>query len=206
MNVKCIALGELGANCYLLQTDKAAVVIDPGAYSDEVGQFLEQNRDKQRAILLTHGHFDHIGGAAALRESTDTPIIIGEADAVALEDGYLNLSMPFGMPMEPFCADRTVSDGEKLCIGDIGFTVFVCAGHTVGSVCYYTEDMLFCGDVLFCGSVGRTDFPGGDTMALLRSIARLMKLDGNTRVLSGHGAETTLLHEKNNNPFIRGRI
>lgn len=206
MNVKRIELGELGANCYLLSGDSGVIVIDPGDYSEQVARFLKENSDKHRLILLTHGHFDHIGGAARLRDETETPIAIGEKDAAALSDGFLNLSSVFGRPLDAFSADKTVCDGETLTVGDIALTAIHTPGHTVGGTCYYSGDILFSGDIIFSGSVGRTDFPGGNYEELMTSISRLTELDGDTVVLSGHGGETTLEKEREYNPFIRGII
>lgn len=205
MNVKRRVLGEISANCYMISTDKAAIVIDPGCYSPEISDFLKDNADKERLILLTHGHFDHIGGAARLRGETGTPIAIGEKDAPALSDPFVNLSSAFGCALEPFSADKTVADGEKITVGDIELTAIETPGHTVGGTCYFTDGILFSGDILFEGSVGRTDFPGGSTAELMRSISRLLELDGSTRVLSGHGRETTVDTERIYNPYI-GRI
>lgn len=206
MIVKCVALGELAANCYIIESEKAAVVIDPGSYSDMVADFLNRNSDKERLIMLTHGHFDHIGGAAGLRKETGVPILVGVKDAPSLSDGFVNLSSVFGLPLEPFCADKTVNDGEKITVGDLEFTAIEAPGHTIGGTCFLIDDILFSGDILFESSVGRTDFPGGSSRELMASIKKLFKADGKTRVLSGHGGETTLENERKNNPFIRGII
>lgn len=206
MNVKCRPLGELGANCYMLSSERAAIVIDPGCYSREVADFLNGASEKERIILLTHGHFDHIGGAARLRIETGAPIAIGEKDVDALSDALVNLSAVFGHPIEPFKADRIVTDGEKITVGDIELTAIETPGHTVGGVCFLADDILFSGDILFAGSVGRTDFPGGDPEELMSSLSRLLRLDGNIRVLSGHGGETTIDTERRCNPFVRGII
>ncbi len=204
MEIKVLPLGDIQANCYLLSTEKAAVVIDPGVDSKNVTQFLNCNSHKERLILLTHAHFDHIGGAMSLRESTDTKIGIGEFDNSALSDTKVNLSDMFNAKSLPFSADLHFTDGQKFSVGDLNFEVLHTPGHTKGGVCYLAENVLFSGDILFCGSIGRTDFYGGDFTALKNSIRRLYALNGDTVVLSGHGEATTIENEKNFNPFIRG--
>ncbi len=204
MEIKTLVLGDIEVNCYLVSTDKAAVVIDPGFNSSEAVDFLKNANDKQRLILLTHGHFDHIGFADELSRLTDTRIAIGEFDAPALSDSYVNLSAPFGAPLEPFCADLTLKDGQTLTVGDIDFKVIHTPGHTVGSVCYLYGDILFSGDTLFAGSIGRTDFPGGSFAVLKASIEKLYTLKDDITLLSGHGGQTTILKEKRYNPFVRG--
>ncbi len=204
MEIKVVALGHIQANCYLLSSEKAAVVIDPGFESEVVNDFLIQNSDKERQILLTHAHFDHIGGALLLRESTDTKIGIGRLDANALKDNRLNLSDMFGAQLTPFSADITFEDDDVFSVGDLEFKVIHTPGHTVGGVCYLTGDVLFSGDTLFLGSIGRTDFYGGDFTTLKKSVKRLYDLDENLIVLSGHGPQTTIKNEKFYNPYIRG--
>ena len=158
MEIKALVLGVLDVNCYLVSTEKAAVVIDPGFRSVEALDFLKNAKDKERLILLTHGHFDHIGYADELARLTDTKIAIGEFDAPALSENTVNLSALFGAPLKPFCADIILADGQMLNVGDIEFKVIHTPGHTVGGVCYLCGDTLFSGDTLFAGSIGRTDF------------------------------------------------
>lgn len=204
MEIKILPLGHIGANCYMLSTEKAAVVIDPGFKSETVLQFLIDNSHKERLILLTHAHFDHIGGADSLRKSTDTKIGIGEFDNAALMDTRRNLSDLFHAKLSPFSADLLFSDNQTFSVGDIDFKVIHTPGHTPGGVCYLVGDILFSGDTLFKGSIGRTDFFDGDFKALEKSVKRLYTIDGKTTVLSGHGEATTIEEEKNFNPFIRG--
>ncbi|MBR6532815.1 MAG: MBL fold metallo-hydrolase [Clostridia bacterium] len=204
MEIKVLPLGEIGANCYMLSTEKAAVVIDPGFYSETVSRFLIDNANKERLILLTHAHFDHIGGADSLRKNTDTKIGIGEFDNDTLADTKRNLSDLFHAKLLPFSADLTFSDNQTFSVGNINFKVLHTPGHTPGGVCYLTGDILFSGDTLFKGSIGRTDFYGGDFKTLEKSIKRLYTLDSKTTVFSGHGDATTIEEEKNFNPFIRG--
>lgn len=201
MEIRKIVLGEIEVNCYLLSTENAAVVIDCGYYSKEAEDFLNNNSSKERLIILTHGHFDHIGGAPLLREKTGVKIAVCEHDAEALKDPYLSYAAQFRQEITPFTADILLEDGETLKVGDINFKVLNTPGHTSGSICLLCGKILFSGDTLFCESVGRTDI-GGNWGELKKSLAMLMKLDDVT-VYSGHGPTTTIKHEKKFNPYIQ---
>ena len=201
MKIDVIPLGHIAANCYMLLSDNAAVVIDPGIFSQRVKDFLNENSEKERLILLTHAHFDHICGAERLRADTGVKIAVGEKDAPALIDTSLSLSDKFHAHQTPFEADILLKDNEIFNVGDIEFKSLSTPGHTVGGMCYLTEKLLFSGDTLFLESVGRTDFPGGDGEALLKSIKRLLSLDEDIEVYPGHGEPTTIEHEKLYNPF-----
>ena len=203
MEIKVLPLGDIGVNCYLISGDNAAVVIDPGFYSETVLEFLNENVCKERLILLTHSHFDHIGGAAQLRDKTGVKIAIGELENEFLSDPSVNLSGLLGEPVKPFLADLLLKDGEEVTVGEFNFKVIHTPGHTSGSVSYLLGDILFSGDTLFNCSIGRTDFPTGDYFVLLASIKKLYELDGGIRVLSGHGEATTIEFEKMHNPFVR---
>ena len=204
MEIKALPMGMIGANCYMIKGETGAVLVDTGEYSSVLEQFLKDNCDKERLILLTHSHFDHIGGALKLHENTGVKIAIGAKDAPSLLDGDKNLSNSFGVKLTPFSADVTFSDGEEFSVGDLKFKVIETAGHTVGGVCYLIDDCLFSGDTLFFESIGRTDFPDGDYKTIKNSLDKLMKLDDSIVVLSGHGQSSTIEHERNFNPYIRG--
>ena len=204
MEIKTLVLGALQSNCYLISTTKAAVIIDPGFDSNITLDFLEQNKDKQRLILLTHGHFDHIGGAKALREATNTKIAISKEDSQFLLDPNLNLSAQFGEALTPFEADILIDLEDEISVGDLTFKIIKTPGHTTGGLCFLIGEYLFSGDTLFCRSIGRTDFPNGNFSQLKASIEKLYTLDDDTIVLSGHGPETTISEEKLYNPFVRG--
>ncbi len=204
MEIKKLVLGDISVNCYLIYTENAAVVIDPGYYSIEALDFLKQSSQKERLILLTHCHFDHVGFAEQLAKLTDTKIAIGEHDAFALGDTHINLSSLFGVPLKPFNADILLKDSQEITVGDITFKVIHTPGHTVGGVCYKCNDILFSGDTLFEGSIGRTDFPGGDFKTLENSVKMLYTLPDDTILLSGHGEQSSIKREKIYNPFIRG--
>ena len=202
MEIKRLVLGYIGVNCYLVSTEKAALVIDPGYESAEAEQFLNQNSHKERLILLTHAHFDHIGGAEALSQKTGVKIAAGEFDVPDIESGELNRMM--FAEIEPFCVDMPLRADEIITVGDLEIKVIFTPGHTKGGVCFYINGVLFSGDTLFCESIGRTDFPGGSFETLKESVKMLYStLPENTPVLSGHGEETTIEHEKRCNPYIR---
>ena len=196
MKISTLSIGSSPTNCYLLSTDKAAVVIDPGIKESRIDKFLEDNAEKERMIILTHAHFDHIGGAEELRQKYGVKILIGEKDNAALSDPIVNESVRFRVNINPFAADKTVVDGEKFSVGDINFTAFETPGHTVGSTCFYVDNILFTGDTLFCQGIGRSDFHGGNQNELFRSLKRIMSMfPENTSVLSGHGPATTIADE-----------
>lgn len=203
MRIKTLHLGLIKTNCYLLSTERAAVVIDPGFDRPETLEFINDNSDKERLILLTHAHFDHIGGAEVLREKTGVKIGIGEHDADGLADTALNLSDMFHAHISPFKPDLTFKNGDKITVGDIEFNVISTPGHTVGGVSYLTGGCLFSGDTLFENSIGRTDFPGGDIKAIKRSVRKLMTLPLETKVYPGHGDPTSIAREKEYNMFAR---
>ena len=202
MEIKTLELGLIRVNCYLIKTEKAALVIDPGFCSCEIEDFLLKNRDKERLILLTHAHFDHIGWAEELRNRTGVKIAIGENDNADLSNTRRNMSDRFHAKLTPFSADILLKDEQVLNIGDIKIEVIYTPGHTIGGVSYKIGDNLFSGDTLFYESIGRTDFYDGDYETILNSIKRLFLLEDETVVYSGHGPKTTIGHEKKYNPFI----
>lgn len=206
MEIKVLPLGDIQVNCYLVSTEKSALVVDPGFHSQKVEEFLKENSHKERMILLTHAHFDHIGGAEQLREKTGVNIAIGEKENAFLSDPSVNLSGLLSAPLKPFSADILLKDNETLNIGDLKIKVIHTPGHTSGSVSYLIDDVLFSGDTLFNSSIGRTDFPTGDFAVLSRSIKKLYELDGKITVLSGHGEETNLNYEIKYNPFVRQEL
>ncbi len=205
MLVKAIPLGEVAANCYLIKTDDAAIVIDPASADSEVVEFLNSNSNANRIILLTHCHFDHISGAKELREKTGVKIAIHKNDAKGLFDPVLNASAVFGFNIPPFKADIILEDKESINLGNTKIEVLLTPGHTQGSVCYILEDMIFSGDTLFKGSVGRCDLPSGDFNTLMNSLGLLKgKKDKDYTVFSGHGGKTTLREEIAHNPYFVG--
>ncbi len=202
MNIKTLKLSYIAENCYLISTEKSAIVVDPGFDSSDIVDFLKENSHKERLILITHAHFDHIGGAKTASEETGVKIGVGEYDAIGLKDPSVNLSGKFRSKMKPFEADFCYNDGDAFSVGDLEIKVIFTPGHTRGSVCYLINDCLFSGDTLFFESCGRTDFPGGNLGDMKESFYKLVNsLSGSTVVYPGHGEKTTIEHESENNPM-----
>ncbi len=202
-----------GENTYVVFRTGLAdcVVVDPGFEPAAIVAAIDARGLEPRAILLTHGHSDHIAGNAALRERWPSlPILIGRLDAPKLTDPELNLSAPFGLPFTSPPADRLLDDGEVLEVAGLALEVRLIPGHSRGHVVFIVRDcrpsVVLGGDVLFQGSVGRSDFPDGDPAALAAGIrGRLYTLPDDTLVLPGHGPPTTVGHERLHNPFVPGR-
>ncbi len=203
MNIKTLYYGGNEANCYLVSTDSAALVIDPAEAFEEAAAFLRENGEKEKYILLTHFHFDHILGAKELSESFGAKIVIGAMDEVGLYNDSFSLSRLVGLTQEPFYADIKVEEGDVIDLGEEKLEVLYTPGHTAGSVCYKIGEALFTGDTLFEYSVGRTDFPSGDGRALMASLKKLSEIEENLILYPGHGDKTALLKEKLHNPYMQ---
>ena len=206
MEIKRMVLGMLRTNCYIAYTEdsKRAVVIDPAAASERIMEMLSELSVMPEAVLLTHGHFDHMLAADALRKEYHIPICLLKEEAELLSDPVKNLSSMFGAAYG-ITADEFLSDGQILPYLGGRFTVIATPGHTVGSCCYYAkeEEILFSGDTLFAGSLGRTDFPTAKPAQIHTSIReRLFVLPEDTLVLSGHGEDSTIGEEKAHNPYV----
>ena len=206
MEIKILLKGHLAtySNCYGILTENTAIVVDPGKYTVELKEFLTSNANKTRLILITHAHYDHIGGALKLREETGVKIAIGKNEEFALSDKSYNLSGRFTPEIPPFNADYTIEDEEEFTVGDITVKAFETPGHTIGGMCYLIDDCLFSGDMLFYQTVGRVDLPGGNFSDMKESLDRIMWLfDDAVKVYSGHGEVTTIGHERKYNPYLR---
>ena len=203
MEVKSTVVSVCGTNSYMLWGDDFAVLIDVGEIDNTLIDFAYKHLNKpNKAILLTHCHFDHIGGVEKIKALWDCDIIIGKNDAEGLMRPEINLSGLWSDKSISIKPDKTVSDNEEFQIGSARFRVIETAGHTKGSVVYIPETLLFSGDTLFKGSVGRYDLPTSDYKSLMASIEKLYKLDGDFTVLSGHGPQTTLERERRTNPYM----
>ena len=208
MDIEVYSVGMLHSNSYVITEGEAAVMIDCGAPLPSLDKRIAELGKKLKAILLTHGHCDHISALvhyAELCGNSEVCAVIHPADAPALSDPDFGLNSKYGR-FYPFTGYKgktvTVQDGDNLSFGNINISVIHTPGHTKGSVCYLIGDRLFSGDTLFKESVGRTDLPGGNGGQMISSLKRLAELDGNITVLPGHGEKTTIGYEKQNNPYI----
>ena len=207
MEVKRLVLGLVRTNCYIVYNEdtKGAVIIDPAADSRRITEEISALGVTPEAILLTHGHFDHMLAAESLKNGYQIPICVHKADAELVKHPNLNCSQQFLHMSFAISADEELEDGQNLRFLDGALTVISTPGHTEGSCCYYAqkENILFSGDTLFRESVGRTDLPTGRAAQLPVSIKeKLFVLPDNTLVLSGHGEQTTIGEEKQYNPYV----
>lgn len=200
-----MTMGMCQTNCYFLyrEGETGVIFVDPAEQGKYLYDKLTEHGFHIEAILLTHGHFDHIMGCKELRDLSGAKVYAMAEEKVLLQDPYVNISSQWSRKytME---ADVYLQDGQELCFGDKKCKVIATPGHTIGSCCFYFEEdkILVSGDTLFFESVGRTDFPTGSMSKLQRSIReRLMILPEDVRVYPGHGMATDIAHEKENNPF-----
>lgn len=195
MYIECLPLGDYQTNCYLIwgEDSQTCAVIDPGYRADVIQQAASSWGKTIESVLLTHGHFDHVGAVRDLVAATDCAVYLCQED----------LSMPPQMTAGTLYYTDLYAEGDRVQVAGVTLKVLHTPGHTPGSVCLLCEDVIFSGDTLFAGSCGRTDFPGGSTSQILSSLRRLAGLPGDYRVLPGHAEETTLSRERQYNPFLR---
>ena len=203
IKIHVLPLGSYQTNCYIVHEEhsKTCAVIDPGYTPERVLAQAEKLGLQVDAVLLTHGHFDHVGGVEAIVKATGCALWMREAD-------YTQFKTPendFFYPIHDcdFTEVQLCEEGEQIHAGGLTFTVMETPGHTWGSVCYLCENALFSGDTLFAGSCGRTDLPGGDGQTIVLSLERLAELEGDYTVYPGHGGATTLARERAHNPYMR---
>ena len=199
-------------NCTIIwdEPSKRAVVIDPGGDVPKILDAIKQTGVTVEKIWLTHGHIDHVGGAADLRDALKVPIEGPHVADKFLLDNVVSSGARFGMTgVRDFAPDRWLEDGDRVTIGDLQFDILHCPGHSPGSVAFFNKELRFAhvGDVLFAGSVGRTDLPGGSHATLINSImTKLLPLGDDVGFICGHGAGSTIGQERMTNPFITGEM
>ena len=192
MKITTLPLGMLQTNCYIVEEGDRCLVIDPGAEAQKVLELLEGRGLTLEAILLTHGHFDHVGAVKSLAADTDCRVFLCDRE----------LSLPGAMTNGPLYYTDTYGEGDTLTLAGMTFAVLHTPGHTPGSVCLLFGDTLCSGDTLFAGSCGRTDFPGSNPADMRLSLTRLAGLDDQITILPGHGESSTIAQEKRYNPYL----
>lgn len=202
MRVRRLVLGPLDTNCWLVDDGGAGalIIIDPAADARAIAQ--EIGSDPVGAVVLTHGHFDHLEAARDLVPVTGAPLLVHAADAASIRSAEGTGGRLFGFDAFAPAADRLLEEGDQVVAGGVSLTVLHTPGHTPGSICLLCPGHLFSGDTLFAGSIGRTDFAGGDMRSMRRSIVLLSALDDDVRVHPGHGPDTTIGRERKVNPYF----
>ncbi len=198
MLIKCLPVGQIETNCYVVTDENTleCAIIDPGDESNRILDYIESNHLKPRYIFLTHGHFDHTMAVKAVHEETGAAVCMNSKDAGAVLE-----SAPY--KFNPPADTIWYKEGDEFRVGGLTFRVMETPGHTPGGVTLRCEDALFTGDTLFRDSCGRTDLPGGDMGALMRSLKRLAALPGEFEVYPGHMDSTTMTRERMYNYYVR---
>ena len=197
-----IPVGQIDTNCYLIGDEKEGVcaVADPGGSPERVLAMIEQSGLELKMILLTHGHWDHVGAIPALLEKwPDLPVYAHEKELCPSDEPNPH----YFFPRLPEKNQRTYGEGDTLPLGGLTLKVLHTPGHSAGSVVILAEDVMLCGDTLFAGTCGRCDLTGGDGETMLRSLKRLAELEGDYKVCPGHGALSTLDQERTGNSYMR---
>ena len=206
MRIKKFVIGMVGTNCYVVYNEntKECFVVDPAAPSAPLVEFIQTEGLQLQGILLTHGHFDHIMAVKEVKEKYQIPVYACRQEEVMLAEPTINMTAVYGSACS-IKPEVLLDDGQIFEAAGFSIQMFHTPGHTKGSCCYYIKDegVLFSGDTLFCGSVGRTDFPGGSSAEIVRSLHKLVDtLPEDTEVFPGHDASTTIGYEKRYNPFV----
>jgi glyoxylase-like metal-dependent hydrolase (beta-lactamase superfamily II) len=207
MIIKCIVVGPLDNNCFIIadENTKEALLIDPGDEPDRILDIITENNLKLKYIVCTHAHFDHVGAIPELKNETDAKIVIHSDELDIYKNTKDQAAVLWGYELDPLPdPDMFISEGDILEIGNIKFETIHTPGHSPGGICLYSEGIVITGDTLFAGSVGRTDLFGGNIEKLKKSFKKLMALPDNTKVLPGHGPQSTIGKERINNFFSDG--
>jgi hydroxyacylglutathione hydrolase len=207
-----VAVTLFEQNCTLIwcEATKKAVVIDPGGDVPKIMAAIQQTKVNVEKIWLTHGHIDHVGGAAELRDALKVEIEGPHIADKFLLDNVVTSGARFGMTgVRDFAPDRWLAEGDRVAVGELSFDILHCPGHSPGSVVFYNKEMRFAhvGDVLFNGSVGRSDIPGGNHATLIKSIKdKLLPLGDDVGFICGHGPGSSIGQERMTNPFLTGAM
>jgi glyoxylase-like metal-dependent hydrolase (beta-lactamase superfamily II) len=200
MILEVVAVGAYQANCYILAEDNGsnAIIIDPGDEYEKIKKIIDKHKLIPATIVNTHGHIDHIGAD----NKFNLPVYIHKNDADFLSDPYKSMSSFLGLSTPIQVKIKTVEDKDKITMENISLDVIHTPGHTPGSICLKTDDMIFTGDTLFCSGIGRTDFPYASEKDMFNSLKKIMTFPDYIKILPGHGPSSTIGKERSLNPFL----
>lgn len=204
MHIHTMTLGAYQTNTYIVENENRCVIIDPGYEPDTILEHTHQKGLTVDAILLTHGHFDHVGAVEPIVQATGCALWMSESDWSQTLSPWISYFYPIAncdFTQVQFCQHN-----EEIIAAGLVFKVLQTPGHTYGSVCYLCGDSLFTGDTLFAGSCGRTDLPGGDPSCMTESLAFLRSLQYAGAIYPGHGPSSTLSYEQETNPYLKGIV
>lgn len=205
LQIETFVVSIMQTNCYFITDEETGLcaVVDPGAYTPALTRRIEESGGKLQYVLLTHGHFDHIGKANDIREKTGAKIVLCTDEKEFLQKNELNLSyMATPTGFDAFEADILLDENDTVTLGKTEFTLIKTPGHTKGSACFITDGVIFTGDTIMKETIGRTDFPTGSYRDMIGSLKKLDALDGDYVLYPGHDAPTTLQHERENNVYM----
>ncbi len=209
MEIATLTVSMFETNCYLVHDGKtgAGIIIDPGDGAERIIDEIKRLDITPEAILLTHGHGDHIGAVQALKDQFNIPLRAGRGADAMIEMSRKNFPAMYGVDISCPQPDTLLVDGETVIFGEEELTVIATPGHSPEGICLYTPGILFCGDTLFFNSVGRTDLPGGNHEQMIAAIKeKLLALPDDTICYPGHGPSTTIGQERHYNPFLTGKL